>query len=66
MNVKYNIEVRSRPGDSDEKLLKRFIKKCKKEDIVREYLEKTAYYMTRSQKRRAKKVKNAFLRTKQP
>jgi len=61
----YNIEVKSRAGENADKLVKRFIKKCKKEDIVKEYLEKTSYALTKSQKKRAKRLKNRFLRQKE-
>ena len=42
-------------GDSSEILIRRFIKKCKKERIVKIYVEKTGYHKTKSQKRREKK-----------
>lgn len=53
-----NIEVRLEKGDSTDRLIKKFFKKCKKQDIVREYIDKTSYYMTRTQKKRAKILKN--------
>jgi ribosomal protein S21 len=59
-----NIEVRQRGKESADKLIKRFIKKCKKKDIVREYLDKTLYFKPKSQKRREKRKLNAFLKSK--
>ena len=57
-----NVEVKLREGEGMEKLIKRFFKKCKKIDIIREHLEKTSYYRTRSQKKRDKIQKNKHLR----
>ena len=36
-------------------LIRRFLKKCKKERIVKEYTEKTSYYKSKSQKKREKR-----------
>ena len=41
--------------DNSEALIRRFIKKCKKERIVKTYVEKTEYHKTKSQKRKEKK-----------
>ena len=38
-----------------EALIRRFLKKCKKERVVKEYIEKTSYYKSKSQKRREKR-----------
>lgn len=42
-------------SNNSEALIRRFIKKCKKERIVKTYVEKTEYHKTKSQKRREKK-----------
>tara|TARA_B100000700_G_scaffold321715_1_gene421568 strand:- start:432 stop:680 length:249 start_codon:yes stop_codon:yes gene_type:complete len=42
-------------GDNSEALIRRFIKKCKKERVVKIYVEKTEYHKTKSQKKREKK-----------
>jgi len=47
-----NVQVFLRRGELQERLTKRFFKKCKKEDILREYLEKTSYYKSPSEIRR--------------
>ncbi len=60
-----NLEVRLKPGESIDKLIKRFIKKCKKEEIVKEHLEKVSYFKSPSQKRRAKRAKNKHLKNKE-
>jgi ribosomal protein S21 len=60
-----NIEVKLRDGESSDRLIKRFFKKCKKQDIVREYCEKTEFYRTKSQKRRDKIRKNKFYRERE-
>ncbi len=59
-----NVEVKLRDGESTDKLIKRFFKKCKKIDIIGEYKEKTEYALTRSQKKRRKVRKNQFERNK--
>jgi len=58
------IAVNLRPGESQEKLLKRFVKRCKKEDIIKEYLEKTAFYKSKKQRRREKRRKNFWISQK--
>lgn len=60
-----NVDCKLRDGESSEKLIKRFFKKCKKAEIIREYLDKTSYHRTRSQKRRDKILRNKFLRKKE-
>jgi hypothetical protein len=57
-----NVEVRLKPGEDQEKLLRRFLKKCKKCDIVKEYLLQTSFAQTKSQKLRAKRIRNRYLR----
>jgi len=52
-----NLEVVKRRGESDEKLIRRFNRKCKKEKIVQEYREKTDYYIKPSITKRLKKQK---------
>lgn len=58
----YNIECTLRDGESAEKLIRRFFKKCKKQEIIREHLEKVSYYRSPSRKRRDKIQKNKHLR----
>jgi len=50
---------RSRDGLSEVEIRK-FFKKCKKQDIIREHLDKVSFFMTKTQKRREKRRKNAF------
>ena len=57
-----NVEVKLRPQESTDRLIKRFLKKCKKQDIIKEYLSKVSFYQTRSQKVRAKRARNKYLR----
>ena len=59
-----NVIVTLRQGESQEKLLKRFVKKCKKTDIVKEYLGKTLYFKTKAEKRLEKILKNKWLKNK--
>lgn len=58
------VEVKLRPGESQDRLLKRFLKKCKRQEVIEEYVEKTLFYRTKSQKKRFKVLKNKFLREK--
>ena len=39
-----------------EQLIRKFMRSCKDERIIEEYKQKTSYYLTRSQKRRNKKM----------
>jgi hypothetical protein len=57
-----NVEERLREGESAERLIKRFFKKCKKQEIIKEHLEKTSFFRTRRQKRRIKALKNKYLK----
>ena len=59
-----NVLVTLRKGESPEKFLKRFQKRCKKIGIVKEYLEKTLFFKTKAQKRKEKQLKNKWLRNK--
>jgi hypothetical protein len=54
--------ARRREGLSEIEI-KKFFRKCKKQGITDEYLEKTRYALTRSQKKAEKRRKNAFLRS---
>jgi ribosomal protein S21 len=52
-----NLKVVKRRGESDEKLIRRFNRKCKKQKIVQEYRERTDYYIKPSITKRLKKQK---------
>lgn len=52
---KNNRSQKEPSGDMSEVLIRRFIKKCKKERIVKIYVEKTGYHKTKSQKNREKR-----------
>ena len=52
-----NVKVIKRRGESDERLIRRFIRKCKKQKIVQEYRERTDHYIKPSVRRRMKKQK---------
>lgn len=60
-----NVEVKAKQGESADKLIKRFLKKVKKQDIIKEYLDRVSFFRTPSQKRRWKRAKNKFLREKE-
>jgi ribosomal protein S21 len=58
MSKNFNVEVSlEQVGGNVNRLIKRFIKKVKKERIVEDYLEKSRYVKP-SEKRRRKKQKN--------
>ena len=59
-----NIEVTPKYGESQDKMIRRFFKKCKKQRIMEEHLEKVMYFKTKSQKKRDKRIKNKHLREK--
>lgn len=52
-----NIRVDLRRGESTERLIKRFIKKCKREKIVETYRTKTDFYIKPAKKRKLKRKK---------
>ena len=52
-----NLKVVKRRGESDERLIRRFNRKCKKQKIVQEYRERTDYYVKPSVTKRLKKQK---------
>jgi len=55
--VATNVKVELRPRESTERLIRRFIKKCKKERIIETYRTKTSYYIKPAVKRRIKHEK---------
>ncbi|MDP3763684.1 MAG: 30S ribosomal protein S21 [bacterium] len=57
-----NVQVKLSEGMSQDKLHKKFLKKVKNENVIREYLDRTSFYLSPSEKRRAKQRKNKFLR----
>ena len=60
-----NIEVRLKDGESQEKLIKRFLKKCKKQEIVKEYLDKTSFFKSKHQRRKEKRLRNQYIINKE-
>jgi len=50
-----NLKVVKRRGESDERLIRRFNRKCKKQKIVQEYRERTDYYVKPSVRKRMKR-----------
>ena len=52
-----NLKVVKRRGESDERLIRRFNRKCKKQKIVQKYRERTDYYVKPSVTKRIKKQK---------
>lgn len=58
------VDIRLKNGESQEKLLRRFSKKCKKIEVVRQYLDKTTHFKTNRQKKKDKTERNKWLRNK--
>ena len=52
-----NVIVKTRRGEPTEKLIRRFIRKCKKERVVEEYRARTDYYIKPSVKKKLKSEK---------
>lgn len=52
-----NVIVRRKFNESDERLLRRFIKKVKKEKVLEIYRERTSYYVSPSIKKKIKQRK---------
>lgn len=63
-NRPVNVQVVSKPGEPPEKLIRRFLKKCKKENIVREHLGKVSYFKNKREKKREKAAKNRKFKSK--
>lgn len=62
MGKTVNVEVHLRETNGDvSRLIKKFIKKCKKERIIEDYLDRRFYEKPSSKKRREKlkKIRNA-------
>tara|TARA_Y100000310_G_C20027609_1_gene510318 strand:+ start:261 stop:488 length:228 start_codon:yes stop_codon:yes gene_type:complete len=56
MGSPINVEVRIKHGESVERAIKRFLKKCKKERIIENFLERR-YYEKPSEKRNKKNIR---------
>lgn len=52
-----NVSVRLRRGETSERLVRRFIKKCKREKVVEEYRARTDYYIKPTVKKKLKREK---------
>ena len=52
-----NVEVIPKKNEDPTRMIKRFIKKCKKEKIIDTYRTKTDYYIKPSVKRKLKRKK---------
>lgn len=57
-----NVTVRRQNDESTEHFIRRFMRDCKKEQIVREYLERTRYYKKPSAIRREQKHRSDMRR----
>ena len=50
-----NVTVHARRGETQERMIRRFIRKCKKERIVEEYRERTDHHIKPSVKKKLKR-----------
>ncbi len=50
-----NVTVRPRRGETQERMIRRFIRKCKKERIIEEYRERTDHHIKPSVKKKLKR-----------
>jgi len=55
--VATNIRVDLRRGETSERLIRRFIKKCKKEKVIETYRARTDHYIKPSVRRKMKREK---------
>jgi len=55
--VAINVKVELRRGETSDRLIKRFIRKCKKEKVVEIYRARTAHYIKPSVKKKLKSDK---------
>jgi len=60
-----NIIVTAKGNESSDRIVRRFLKKCKKQDIVREYITRTAYFKSKGRKEREKRLRAQFIRRKE-
>tara|TARA_R110002020_G_scaffold257174_1_gene470787 strand:- start:2377 stop:2598 length:222 start_codon:yes stop_codon:yes gene_type:complete len=52
-----NVTIKQRRNETPEKMIRRFIRKCKKERVLEIYREKTDFYIKPSVKKKAKSKK---------
>lgn len=55
--VATNVRVDIRRGESTERLIRRFIKKCKKDKVIEQYRARTDHYIKPSVKQKLKSAK---------
>ena len=60
-----NVTVYERDGESFERLLKRFVKKCKKQEVLKDWYDHNDHFKSKSEKRREKRLRAKFLRRKE-
>jgi len=62
MSNPVHVEVIAREGESGERLIRRFMKKVKKERILEDFREHTFYEKPSTKRRKAKKARDRVLR----
>ncbi len=59
----FNFEVKEKPYDTTDKLIKRFLKKTSKSKIIVDCLDRMSF-KSKSSKNRKKKIKKTFIKRK--
>lgn len=54
------IEVYPKNGEHQEKMIKRFFRKCKKQKILEEHIDKTSFFLSKKQRKRFERKKRLF------
>lgn len=63
MNKAFNFEVQEKPGDTADKIIKKFLKKTSKSRIVQNCLDKMSF-QSKSSINRKKKLRKKFIKRK--
>ena len=61
MSKPINLEVRPRKDESPERMIRRFFRTLKKEEIIEEYIERTKYYKKPSEIKNNTKKKRKLI-----
>jgi ribosomal protein S21 len=63
MTKPYNFEIKEKNGESQDKIIKRFLKKTSKSKIVQECVDRM-YFKSNSEKNRNKRSRKTFIKRK--
>jgi ribosomal protein S21 len=54
------VTVEPKQGETQDKMIRRFFRKCKKQGILEEHIEKTSFFKSKSQQKRFEFRKRQF------